>query len=111
MSEKDALAVLVGKVRCEDCYWLTKNASEDFIRIPRIKKEADEGKLTLTPERLLKLCFKRVGLDKGSFPLERDKKLPPVEPRSDIWRYCEWFIGFKTVIQCGGGVAFGIFKE
>jgi hypothetical protein len=110
MSEVDALAVLQGKVQCEDCFWLTKNAMKDEAFKIRIDRQLEKEHLLEVPKCHLGKCVKRISLSEGIFLCNIEDKIPPKVPSPKKWRNCAWFIPFTPVIQQGGGVAAGLLR-
>jgi hypothetical protein len=111
MSEKDAIAVLEGKIQCCDCYWYAKNMLVDFMKIPRIVEAQKLGKYKETPKGDLGKCMKRVQIDRYFYINDTDGPPPPRKPRVGKWRNCTWFMSNEGVLSQGGGVSIGFFKE
>jgi hypothetical protein len=111
MSEKDALAVLEGKVQCFNCYWYAKNMIADFSNIPRIIEEQKANKYKETPKSDLRKCVKRVVIDKYFYINDTEGLPPPRKPIVEKWRHCPWFMGNEEVLSQGGGVSIGLFKR
>jgi hypothetical protein len=108
MNEVDALAVLQGKVLCEDCFWFAKNIVNDDTIKQRIEKQLKMEKLTQVPKYHLGKCIKRISLSRGIFFCSIEDKIPPEFPSQIKWRKCIWFIPFSTVMSQGGGVEAGL---
>jgi hypothetical protein len=111
MSAKDALAVLVGKVKCCDCYWFARNLIVDFSSIPRIVEEQKAKKYRETSKSDLGKCVKRVIIDRFFYINDTEGPPPPRKPKDGKWRHCPWFMGNEEILSQGGGVSVGIFKE
>lgn len=108
MSEVDALAVLQGKVLCEDCFWFSKNAVKDETIKKRLDRQLVKEHLAEVPKYHFSKCIKRIALSQG---INNGSSIPPEFPSPAKWRNCAWFIPFSSVMQQGGGVEAGLLKK
>jgi hypothetical protein len=108
MSEVDALAVLQGKVLCEDCFWFAKNAVKDETIKLRIDRQLKKENLTKVPKYHFAKCIKRITLSDGISVCKIEDKIPPEFPSPMKWRKCAWFIPYSSVMSQGGGVSAGL---
>lgn len=113
MITKAAIAVLQGKVQCESCYWYMPRVLEDPSFAIRIEMMMEEEEETTLPKYYQNGCVIRGMNDirrKNGIWIVDEEPQPPRQPDPIIWRICKHFICANTVMEGGGGVAFGLWR-
>jgi len=108
---KDALAVLQGKIQCNDCYWYTTNTMKDKAFMIWIQKQLIEENILEVPKTHFGKCSERSIMDDGKRILYLNFIPPPKRPSPIKWRKCKWFISFATIMRQGGGAEAGLIRK